>query len=384
MDLLIFVFSISGLALLFFSSLAVTSAAVYLSRQSRRSGSGVFTLEAGSAIRTGFALPALARLPLVRVEWQWTRPTGIDCRQRLEGRQLVEEVVAERRCRVQGIERRFVVSGAFGLSRVAWAHTEAKPVTVLPRIGRLKSMPVVQSMSAAEGIPYPTGAADGDRMEIRRYTPGDSMRHVLWKTYARTRQLNVRTPERSIDRSQRTVAYLLTGERDEPAAAAARVALTTGLLGEHWLFAADGGEPTDDLDEALRQIAASGSLLPEAGAEADGLKAFLDHPEIRGEVHCVIFAQAHPGPWIEPILAIIAAMPAPISFVLGTDGVEPEVHSPWWHRLLFTEPERPPSTSSQQLNDVMARLEASGHGILVVDRSSGRSHGSVLRPARSA
>ena len=237
LDLLLFVIGISGLVITVLSCLMVVGATLYLRRRLVDDATGARQLEAGSPIRTGFHTPSLVRLPLVHIHWRWVEPEGVDCRLRLRDGRLKEEVVARRRCLVGGIHRRITVYDAFGLARMAWDHRVSAPLQVLPDVGRLRRMPVLQSMAAAEGTPHPAGTPEGDRMEIRRYVPGDSPRHILWKIYARTGQLNVRLPERSIDPAKKTVAYLLTGEGDEASAAAARVALENGLLGVAWLFA---------------------------------------------------------------------------------------------------------------------------------------------------
>ncbi|MCP4663470.1 MAG: hypothetical protein GY856_49425, partial [bacterium] len=178
LDLVLFVIGIAGIVLVVLSSLVVGGAALTLRRRLRHAGADVQRLEAGCAIRTGFSVPALARLPLVKIRWRWLEPAGVETRIRPVGSSLVEEVLATHRCQVTGTRRRLTVHGVFGLSRVAWESEDPGPLTILPNVGRLRHMPVVQSMAAAEGMAHPIGAPEGDRMEIRRYTPGDSMRNI--------------------------------------------------------------------------------------------------------------------------------------------------------------------------------------------------------------
>ena len=127
-----------------------------------------------------------------------------------------------------------------GFSRFTWRVTQESELLALPRAGNIKSLPLLRSLTAEDGIPDPGGNPEGDRMEIRPYVPGDSVRNILWKVYARTRHLNVRLAERSVYHSSRTLAWLLSGPHDEAAAAVARVAVESGALGEDWLFGADG------------------------------------------------------------------------------------------------------------------------------------------------
>lgn len=219
-------------------------------------------------------------------------------------------------------------------------------------------------------------------MEIRRYVPGDPVRHILWKVYARNRQLTVRVPERSVDRSPRMVAFLAAGGADEAAAAAARVALEKGYLGSEWMFGADDAPtPTDDLETALLAVADSGNS-PAARPGRD-LAAFLSHPDTQGGQgsiagasagHCVIFAQAGGGVWVEQVLATLAAHGGSASFVLGTDGVLDADRRPWWERFLFRKDDARPSTTLRDLNTLTARLAGAGHDVRVVDRRTGRSH----------
>ncbi len=384
LDLLLFVVGISGLVLVALSSIAAATAAIYLKRRIEVPALGASSLEAGSPIRTGFGVPALGALPLIRIRWRWLEPTEVECRIRRRGRRLQEEVVARRRGQVNGIRRRFTVGDAFGLGGVSWERTDHGSLTILPNVGRLKNMPVIQPMAAAEGLPHPRGAPEGDRMEIRRYVPGDSVRNILWKTFARTRQLNVRTPEKSIDRSRKTVAYLLTGTGDEPAAAAARVALESNVLGAGWLFGADGTtEPAESLEAALQAIARSGSyrqngrLHPSGGTyngnnDGDGLSAFLGRQGVHGETHCLVFAPAQPGEWTAGALAAARNFSGAVSFVLGTDGVVQKGPTSLWRRFLYVEPPAR-GVTSDELSEIMRLFASSGCSTLVVDRASGRS-----------
>lgn len=394
LDLLVFVFALAGLVLFFTSSLVIAGAGLWLSRRLGRGldDAPALELEAGRANASGFTAPGLLRLPLVRIEWSWRHPAGVDCSQEVDASgRLEERVTPRRRLLADAVERRIVVQGAFGLSRIAWSHTTRGRVRALPAIGALRAMPPVPSMAAGDALPHPSGAAEGDRMEIRRYQPGDSVRHILWKTYARTGQLNVRLPEIAVDRAQRTIAYLLTGPGDEPAAAAARVALERGLLGERWLFTADGApEPTDTLEPALDAIAASGSFEPPAGtAPADGLRAFLAHPAVQGESHCLVFAAARTGELLADALDAAAGSRGAVSFVLATDGAVDSGPRPLWRRLLFDD-EPVDGAPVDMLRTLLATLQRAGHAALLVDRRTGRSHGSLgagpvaSRPLRRA
>jgi hypothetical protein len=384
LDYVLFVVGLAGLVLVACASLFVGAAALVLSRRLRPQGVAARSLEAGSPLRTGFRARSLGAMPLLKLRWEWLWPEGVEVRPRLLRGWLNEEVVASRRCHVSSVRRRFTLFDVFGLARVAWEVDAAGEVMVLPNVGRLRNMPVIQSMAGGEGIPHPGGAPEGDRMDIRRYVPGDSVRNIMWKTYARTRQLNVRTPERAIARSRKTVAYLVSGRGDEPAAAAARVAIESGVLGRKWLFGADGAgsEPTDDPGRALVAIARSGSA-ESAALAGGGLGGFLDAVSSDGEVHCIVFAPARGGAWLETVLEAARRYPGSLSFVLGTDGVARSARPLLWRRLLLSaEPEA--GTPAAELAGVLRRLSGAGSEALVVDRLSGRPYGHVHHKALAA
>ena len=121
-----------------------------------------------------------------------------------------------------GIVRRIEISDAFGLAKVALRATEERAVRSLPSVGALKQMSVVRSIASGEDMPFPGGQPEGERADLRRYVPGDPVRFVLWKVFAKSRQLVVRTPEQAISPARQTYAYVVAAEADEPAAGTAR------------------------------------------------------------------------------------------------------------------------------------------------------------------
>ncbi len=378
LDLIAFTAGLGGLVLVALSTLVATATALALRRVRPVAADAAILsrLEAGVPVETGFSMPGLERIPLVVLRWAWLEPADVEVRlARREGR-AHEVVVAARRTQLPHLVRRFAVSDAFGLARLAWTRRDAAPVTILPALGRLRQIPCVHSRAGADGLSHPAGTPEGDRIDIRRYAPGDSSRDILWKVFARTRQLNVRVRERSLERAPRTVAYLLAGPGDEPAAAAARVALETGALGRDWIFGADGTKGSlADLDAALLAIARSGASPP---AE-DGLAVFLREISGFGAESCVLFAPAQPGPWTAPALALAARLPGRMSFVLAAERIlTPAPRAPLWRRLLYTSPE-PSGTSPQELRALLAQLAASSCEAIVVERATGRSLTADLR-----
>ena len=377
-DLLVFVFAAAGLALFFLSGLLVAVAAWRLGRFEKHAAApaALRRLEAGTPIETGFRRPSFEHWPLVQLRWEWEKPIGVSCRGRYRAPFLEEEVVARRRCEATSLTRRFFVESAFGLARISWRRTDPAAFLVLPEVGRLRGLPPIHSFASGDAVAHPSGAPQGDRMEIRRYAPGDPVRHILWKVYARTRQLNVRVPERAIDRSRRTIAYLLSGPEDEAAAAVARVALEQNLLGERWLFAADGSpEPCEEIEPALYAIARSGN--EKRPTQLGGLSRFLRRSDLAAERHCVIFAPAaamspQPPAWLAELFALPVAVGKTFTLVFGSDGVTPGKKAPLWQRLLYQVRPDPALTTSADLQQLLGRCEEAHCRAMVVERRSGR------------
>jgi len=373
LDLVLFVMGCLGLALAGLSVLVVVVVALVL-RLRLRSGTGeARRVEADSPFRTAFVAPPTWFVPLVRCTWEWEEPEHCEVLP-VSGFGGVAEDVRARGRGVHGrVVRRVIVEDAFGLSRLAFRILETAELVVLPNAGQLRQMPVVRSLAGGDDVPHPLGLPEGDRVDMRRYAPGDPVRLVLWKTYARTRQLLVRMPERALVPARRTVGYLVAGDGDEPSAAAARVAVESGALGRDWVFGADGSPiPTGELDEALQRIAASAASRDEGGL---GLERFLREADRFGSARAVLFVPPRPGPWIDRVVAVAARRPGGVEAVVGTDGVLRRGLGGTLSRLLLRAGRRGLSPTARELDEVLTRLARGRVAALLVDRTTGRVFG---------
>jgi hypothetical protein len=270
LDLVWLVVAYALLGLLAFDLLLVVVATVVLKVRLRAPEGQVLVTQTETPTLTGFVLPRWTFVPLIRVQHELVAPVHaalVESPWAGRPRELQDEgplrdaewVRFARRGEASVIERRVVVSDVLGLSQLAFRLRQELSLAVRPHPGALERMPVLTSLAAGDEQAHPLGAADGDRIELRRYQPGDPARFIHWKIYARTGKLLVRQPERSLTQTTRTVAYLIAGPRDEASAAAARVALEQGALGADWLFGADGTPtPASDLPAALEAIVRSG------------------------------------------------------------------------------------------------------------------------------
>lgn len=390
MDLVVFALAVCALAIVCFSTVIVLLGGLILRHQIRhdlemeallRRHTPRINVEAGYPNETGFSLSTMPWLPLIGVTWEIVHPDFIRNRNRLseDEQRWEEQIVPSKRCRTAQITRRYTVRDVLGFSRFTWRFTQEGELLALPQAGNIKALPLLRSLTAEDGIPDPGGNPEGDRMEIRPYVPGDSVRNIMWKVYARNRLLNVRLAERSVFHSSRTLAYLISGPQDEAAAAVARVAVESGALGDDWLFGADGSDQTSSqVDEALELIAGSRALdtpLPY------GLDAFLQRHGSQGGTHCIIFVGAQHAPWLPALKASIARFRVRFSVVLATDGLAKEQAPRLWQRLLFRAGGNvktsgrfaAESTSLADLSRLLTEVGQLVESTLVVDRETGQS-----------
>ena len=391
MDLVVFALTICAIAILLFSLFCVIFGGLMQQLRVRRQLSSTtqasrsVKLEAGFPNETGFTLADLGYFPLIKISWQVIYPDNLQTRLRHDpdDNVLVEEIIPNRRCKTSRLTRLFTVSDVLGFCRYSWRQSQQLELLALPRSNSIRTLPILRSLTAEDGIPSPSGNPEGDRMEIRPYVPGDSVRNIMWKNYARNRQLNVRLSEKSVFQSNRTLAYLLSSEQDEAAAAVARVALESGSLGDDWVFGADGTDSAcDSVETALVAIAASRALDEPLGY---GLDDFLRSHGSQAGSHCIVFAAAEAGPWIGAMKQTITRFRGQFSLVLATDGFKEPGEIGFWQRLLFKNTDEDDITAIQstsgklELGQLLTEISQLVESTLVVDRTTGVSFDQALR-----
>jgi uncharacterized protein (DUF58 family) len=262
-----------------------------------------------------------------------------------------------------------VIQDAFGLARITIGHRQPGPIEVLPHLGGIRRLPVLTSLTGGEEFPHPMGLEDGDRVELRRYVPGDSARFIHWKVFGRTRKLMVRVPERALSRARRTVAYLVAGAHDEAAAAAARAAIEEEALGADWQFAADGSpEATSDRSEALHKVLTSSRHAVESGS---GMKRFLAEVDPRGPAALVVFAPPTMGSWLDEMRSLTMRRYGRVRVVIAVDAVHDPDTQPGWRRFLL-RPARAWGVERADLERVGRALGQLRCEVVIIDRVSGR------------
>lgn len=363
-DLVLLLASTAVAAVVLLTAFTVLLAALATRRRWRTNpapGQPVLGLETGFSGRTGLRL-ALPPVPFVEITWEWLRPPGVEVNLARVGPLVAEEACPRRRCLVEGVTRRLQVRDVLGATCISWKEEAPVRVRVLPSRGPLSDAVLLASLIGGDEVADPWGDAQGDRVEMRRYGPGDPARHILWKTYARSRKLMVRIPERALIPRPRACAYLVRGPGDEAGAALARVVLEQGLLGEGWRFGADGSrDPAADLETALDVLARSGN--PDGGP--CGLAEFLQGAEAQGYQSCLVFVPPSEGPWLAQAQGAARSGRLRLTFVMGIEDPQRRARSRWQRLLLVPEPPPPDPAPVIEVLDPLAP-------VVLFDRRSGK------------
>ena len=389
MDLVVFSLAICAIAILMFCLFCVIIGGLIIQRRIQKkfsteaSNYDSISVEVGFPNETGLIIPPIKLLPLVQLSWKIVYPDHIRTRVRtLSKNALAEEIIPKSRCKAQRVTREFIISDVFGFCRYSWTENQAQNFKALPQTNTLNTIPLLQSLNAEDGLPNPSGEPEGDRMEIRRYAPGDSIRSVMWKAYARTRKLNVRLAEKSVSQNTKTVAYLLSSKQDEAAAAVARMALEAGALGEDWTFGADGTqELCKDLSGALDAIAKSRAI----GAPHEyGLDKFLKLAAGQLGAHCIVFASAETASWLPKLTKTVHSLSSGFSAVLAIDGFEEQQEQKLWKKLLFrslpdSNKETGKGSSKSDILRLLTQLSQLVESVVLIDRRTGHSFDKQFR-----
>lgn len=335
LDLMLLTSALLLAALLLLLSLATLAAALLLRRRLR----DVAPLErlstsCGAWTPTGFRARLPFWLPFLSLRVEWEAPFGVEAE--LHEATGEERIRARHRGVAERVRRRFTLGDILGLSAFSWRSEQAASLQLLPARAALDKAAALQGLVPGEEIWNPLGERRGDRVDIRKYGPGDPLRMVLWKVYARSRQLFVRMPEQAVEAAPRVCAYLPANAFDEPPARLARTVLEEGLLGEGWRFGSDGSEAAESLDAALAALARSGSLP--AGAPG-GLSAFLAKAVADGFGACLLFLPVAEGAWLPELQRELAACPLRVHAVLAFEGWS-RPRPGRLRRLLLKDPER--------------------------------------------
>ncbi len=365
-DLVLLVASIAGMGLCGLSWVLVGIAGLVVSHRGSFGGwAGEARVQVGVERVTGFSGPGRWALGFVRVWWDWVEPPDVQVDLSHRRGRAHEAVTPARRGLVERVVRRFSVGDPLGLAKISWIRGQEVDLEILPEPAATVALDALQRVGG-ETLPLPDGSPTGDMVELRRYQPGDPLRRIVWKVFARSRKLVVRGPERAEDPTERATLYLVAGPGDGATASLLmELVLSDGIRGR-WVLGVSGYPAVcEDRSSALRALAASGN----PGVRPD-LTGFLEAVG-RDPGQVILFLPAIPGPWLDDLAAQVVGLQGDASAVVGVRGLEVEGAGSGLSRLLLVPPRRT-GPSLADLSSLAAGLGAVGiHRALLVDVATG-------------
>ena len=370
MDLVFTLVGLLWIGLLLLDGALVAAAAIALQLEVRRASSGEARFEGveGAPGRGGLEMPRRA-LPLVaRPRALWLEPAA-DAEFVPDDGWLREEVRPRGRWNGTSIVREIAQEDLLGLWRVSGRFAEARPSFVLPDPGAIAVAELAACLASGDLLSHPWGPARGDLIDARPYTRSDPARLILWKVYARSRRLVVRAPEQARAPERRPLVYLVAGEGDDAAAAAARVVVESALLGEGMRFAADGApRPAADCAAALAAVAGSAAHRGRGGAD---LAAALADPLVEADDPVLLIVPARLGDWAPRVFAAVGAAQERFVALLCAD-VRPESRPGGAARRILFAQERPAGPTWDEMRASARLFAAAGVRAALLDRRAGR------------
>ncbi len=381
------VWYVAGLGLLTLVALALTlvlsaTLRVWLSlrRRAPSAPASAQSVDTSRACATGFNFTRLQFWPLVEARLSVVAPEHVRVTVEHAGPMAEERVTADDHGELRTLSRVIEIRDVFGLASVRLTRHGPVAIDVLPHPGALRSLPMLRSLSGGDDLPHPMGLLAGDRVDLRRYAPGDPARFIHWKVYARTQKLVVRMPERALSSAHRVAGYLVAGARDGASAAVARVALEEGAFGDDFRFGADGTRAaTDRVHDALSAIRRSAHARHAGG---QGLAGFVETVEREGPVSLLVFVPAELGAEFDAVRALVARRALPPRVVIGVDGIQVSQREPLWRRATLL-PGGGVRIGVEVLRATLVAYRRLGAEVLVFDRESGRALGEAHFAAAS-
>ncbi|MDQ7088547.1 MAG: DUF58 domain-containing protein [Acidobacteriota bacterium] len=321
----------------------------------------------GRALATGLELPRRRWWLAAEPEWTLHRPPA-DVKIHKGRRTLREYARPADRGRGEGLRREYRVEDLFGLWRLKGRADSDGPWRVLPDLGGFDAARLESSLASGDLLSHPWGPARGDLVDARSYTRSDPARLILWKVYARSRELLVRAPETARSPERQPLIYLVAGDGDNPAAALMRLIIESGLFGAGVRFAADGRPtPVEDRAAAIEAVALSAAHRNRGGVD---LAAALGHPLIGSDDPVVLVCPALEGGWTRPVIRHLEADPGRFFVFVAADvAPDPPPRTRWQRWMLLPDP--PAGLPRPSWLAMARRLAGTGASCVAADRRSG-------------
>ena len=324
--------------------------------------------EVGGHIESQYAIFSPFFLPFVTIE--------TDLEQQSFKRHTQMRLVWEKewlepieRGRFHKIRRNIKVKDIFGLTAISFFVTQNADLEILPASSH-PQIRAFQTRTTGDGYSHPQGDPKGELIEMRRYQAGDPLRLVLWKVFARSRKLVVRSPEPAIVEQNDMFVYFVSGLDDEASASMARA-----LLGAYQdeannlCFAADGAKRiVKDASSGLSDIIDS---VEHKSRGAEDLLAVAPLVTSEAMKNCFLLVPPKLGKWLEVIKNFVAQYQIRPTFIITVNhAIEQKKpsKSSWLKKMLVSPDKNADEQSS--VYQICDQLKTIGM-IRIVDISTG-------------
>lgn len=102
-----------------------------------------------------------------------------------------------------------------GLTSRSWLHEAPGQYKVYAPNADIAPLPIMAASSQLGDTQTAQNNKSGDLFNLRAYQPGDSLKRILWKVYARSGELIVREPEPAIVPEGEVALYVLAQKRED-------------------------------------------------------------------------------------------------------------------------------------------------------------------------
>ena len=171
------------------------------------------------------------------------------------------------------------VGDILGISGKTWDIFDDKKIKVLPKAVQIQQIPMIAaSASSGDEMNLPKERS-GEPFDIKPYEKSDGVRRILWKTYARTKELYVRRPELAVIPEGEVAIFLIAKKEDDNVASAALRQIE--YLNQQDLvvcFGADGSEKISYKYEEIEDEILKSAFSPNAG-KAETILKFIKNLE---------------------------------------------------------------------------------------------------------
>ncbi len=345
----------------------VTAALILRNRISQLpDASLVGSVEAGDILDDGLKFTRFRWWPFVQTDLEWCEPARFEIKLEATGSDWLERVRPLERGRIERVTRRFTVRDIFGLASISMIRSWPAGIRVLPRRSPFRIEEILRNV-AEDGFAHPSGQPVGDIIEMRRYAPGDPLNRIVWRTFARNRELYVREPERSISPLPTNAIYFVAGAGDEGSAEHVRSMLEQNLLGDEIIFGADGShEAAYSRDGALELLIRSAHARDKGG---QGLEHFAQVVNGHHGARCLVCLPGANGPWTQYLERFIRSLTVPPAFLITVNG---QMDLPTPSQRWIWQSDAKALFDGQALRQLHGRLEAMGGPVEVINAGPGR------------